>query len=78
MILAGIMLKLGGFGLFHVLRLIFKFNINYNFYLISLCLLGILILRVVCFFQRDLKILIAYSSVVHIGLVIIGLLTINN
>jgi NADH:ubiquinone oxidoreductase subunit 4 (subunit M) len=29
----------------------------------------------ICLFQRDLKSLIAYSSVVHIGLVIAGLLT---
>nr|QBO27207.1 NADH dehydrogenase subunit 4 [Appendiseta robiniae] len=78
MILAGIMLKLGGFGLYHMLFLIFKFNILNNLYLISLCLLGMLILSLVCFFQSDLKILIAYSSVVHMGLVIIGLLTMNS
>nr|YP_009341846.1 NADH dehydrogenase subunit 4 [Mindarus keteleerifoliae]AKM70087.1 NADH dehydrogenase subunit 4 [Mindarus keteleerifoliae] len=78
MILAGIMLKLGGFGLFHVLNMIFKINLKYNFYLISLCLIGMFILSLVCFFQSDLKILIAYSSVVHMGLVIIGLLTLNS
>nr|WCJ52996.1 NADH dehydrogenase subunit 4 [Mindarus keteleerifoliae] len=78
MILAGIMLKLGGFGLFHVLNMIFKINLKYNFYLISLCLIGMFILSLVCFFQSDLKILIAYSSVVHMGLVIIGFLTLNN
>jgi NADH-ubiquinone oxidoreductase chain 4 len=78
MILAGIILKLGGFGIFRVLILIFKFNLMFNFYLISLCLVGILLLSVICFFQSDLKILIAYSSVIHIGLVIIGFLTLNN
>ena len=77
-ILAGIILKLGGFGIFHILILIFKINLKLNFFFISLCLLGILFLSLFCFFQRDLKILIAYSSVVHIGLVIIGLLTLNN
>jgi NADH-ubiquinone oxidoreductase chain 4 len=77
-ILAGIILKLGGFGIYRVLILIFKNNLEYNFYFISLCLIGILILSIVCFFQSDLKILIAYSSVVHIGLVIIGFLTFNN
>jgi NADH-ubiquinone oxidoreductase chain 4 len=78
MILAGIILKLGGFGIFRVLIIIFKFNLIVNFYLISLCLIGIFILSIICFFQSDLKILIAYSSVVHIGLVIIGFLTLNN
>nr|QJW34314.1 NADH dehydrogenase subunit 4 [Schoutedenia ralumensis] len=77
MILAGIMLKLGGFGIFHVLMLIFKINLNLNFFFISLCLLGMFILSLVCFFQSDLKVLIAYSSVVHMGLVIIGLLIFN-
>ncbi|KAE9522012.1 hypothetical protein AGLY_017592 [Aphis glycines] len=65
-ILAGL-LKLGGFGIYHILMLVFKVNLNFNYFLISLCLIGIIVLRLVCFFQRDLKILIAYSSVVHIG-----------
>lgn len=77
-ILAGIILKLGGFGIYHILMLVFKVNLNLNYFFISLCLIGIIVLRLVCFFQRDLKILIAYSSVVHIGLVIIGFLTLNN
>jgi NADH-ubiquinone oxidoreductase chain 4 len=76
-ILAGVTLKLGGFGIYHVLILVFKINLIFNYYFISLSLLGILILSLLCFFQRDLKILIAYSSVVHISLVIIGLLTLN-
>nr|YP_011034006.1 NADH dehydrogenase subunit 4 [Slavum lentiscoides]WRI20266.1 NADH dehydrogenase subunit 4 [Slavum lentiscoides] len=75
MILAGIMLKLGGFGIYHILMLIFKINLILNFFFISLSLFGMFILSLVCFFQSDLKILIAYSSVVHMGLVIIGFLT---
>nr|YP_009938258.1 NADH dehydrogenase subunit 4 [Hyalopterus pruni]QNU07677.1 NADH dehydrogenase subunit 4 [Hyalopterus pruni] len=78
MILAGIMLKLGGFGIYHILMLVFKVNLKFNFFLISLCLMGMVILSLICFFQSDLKILIAYSSVVHMGLVIIGFLTLNN
>lgn len=77
-ILAGIILKLGGFGLFHILSFVLKFNIIFNFYFISLRLLGIFILRLVCFFRRDLKIVIAYSSVVHMDLLIIGFININN
>jgi len=76
-ILAGIILKLGGFGIYRILILVFKYNLKFNFYFISLCLLGIFYLSLICFLQRDLKILIAYSSVIHIGLVIIGLLTLN-
>nr|ARH10740.1 NADH dehydrogenase subunit 4 [Chaetosiphella stipae] len=77
MILAGVMLKLGGFGIYHILMLLLKINLIMNYYIISLSLLGMLILSLLCFFQSDLKILIAYSSVVHMGLVIIGLLTMN-
>nr|YP_009940100.1 NADH dehydrogenase subunit 4 [Hamamelistes spinosus]QNV49423.1 NADH dehydrogenase subunit 4 [Hamamelistes spinosus] len=77
MILAGIMLKLGGFGIYRVLMLVFKYNLKFNFYFISLCLLGMFYLSLICFLQSDLKILIAYSSVIHMGLVIIGLLTLN-
>nr|QNO35885.1 NADH dehydrogenase subunit 4 [Hormaphis betulae] len=78
MILAGIMLKLGGFGIYRVLMLVFKFNLKFNLYFISLCLLGMFYLSLICFLQSDLKILIAYSSVVHMGLVIIGFLIYNN
>nr|APP87491.1 NADH dehydrogenase subunit 4 [Periphyllus acerihabitans] len=78
MILAGVMLKLGGFGIYHTLMLVFKINLMINYFFISLSLLGMLILSLLCFFQSDLKILIAYSSVVHMSLVIIGLLTLNN
>lgn len=77
-ILAGITLKLGGFGLYRVLILIFKINLKLNFLFISLCLFGILFLSLVCFLQSDLKILIAYSSIVHISLVIMGILIYNN
>jgi len=76
-ILAGITLKLGGFGVYRVIIIIFNINLKINFFFISLCLLGIFYLSLVCFFQRDLKILIAYSSVVHMGLVIIGFITLN-
>jgi len=39
-----------------------------------LSLVGSFLVGVICLIQIDLKILIAYSSVVHIGLVIVGLI----
>nr|QJF58150.1 NADH dehydrogenase subunit 4 [Adelges tsugae] len=78
MILAGVMLKLGGFGLYRILMLVFKINLSLNFFFISLCLFGMLFLSFICFLQSDLKILIAYSSVVHMSLVIMGLLIYSN
>jgi len=39
---------------------------------------GGILIRINCLFQIDLKILIAYSSVVHIGLILGGIITFTN
>ena len=41
--------------------------------LCSVSLLGALIIRLICLKQTDLKILIAYSSIVHIGMAVGGM-----
>nr|QLY89897.1 NADH dehydrogenase subunit 4 [Ironoquia dubia] len=75
MILAGIMLKLGGYGIIRVLRVFSCLNMSFNSYLIVLSLLGGFMVSLMCFFQMDMKALVAYSSVVHMGLMLAGLLT---
>nr|UPL65954.1 NADH dehydrogenase subunit 4 [Mystilus priamus] len=75
MILAGVLLKLGGYGLIRVL-MILK-NYDYNFFFISLSLFGMLMVGILCLFQVDMKCLIAYSSVAHMGLVICGIMSNN-
>nr|UJG45366.1 NADH dehydrogenase subunit 4 [Limnephilus germanus] len=75
MILAGIMLKLGGYGIIRVLKIISYLNMSLNSYLIMLSMLGGLLVSLMCFFQMDMKALVAYSSVVHMGLMLGGLLT---
>nr|WBK02805.1 NADH dehydrogenase subunit 4 [Inocellia sinensis] len=77
MILAGIMLKLGGYGIIRVMELMMKKGLVLNFIWMVLSLIGGIYISMVCLTQVDLKSLIAYSSVVHMGMMLIGLLTLN-
>merc|ERR1712025_17568 len=72
-ILAGILLKLGGYG---IIRLGPLFNSSLLLRsIISITLLGGGILGIVCLIISDMKVIIAYSSVVHIALIIVGVLS---
>merc|ERR1711902_105853 len=74
-ILAGVLLKLGGYG---IIRLLFFLEKNLFIKIIMIfSLLGGRILRIVCLINRDIKVIIAYSSVVHIALIIINLFSKN-
>nr|YP_010534163.1 NADH dehydrogenase subunit 4 [Endelus continentalis]UXX50479.1 NADH dehydrogenase subunit 4 [Endelus continentalis] len=75
MILAGVMLKLGGYGLIRFMGLFLGILSDLSFIFISISLLGGLFVSLICLRQTDLKSLIAYSSVAHMGLVISGLLS---
>nr|YP_006460277.1 NADH dehydrogenase subunit 4 [Papilio machaon]ADI75338.1 NADH dehydrogenase subunit 4 [Papilio machaon] len=77
MILAGIMLKLGGYGLFRVMIIFQKINMKYSLIWVIISLLGGLYISLNCFCQVDMKSLIAYSSVAHMSLVICGIMTMN-
>nr|YP_009995514.1 NADH dehydrogenase subunit 4 [Ochthebius viridis]QNP09969.1 NADH dehydrogenase subunit 4 [Ochthebius viridis] len=77
MILAGIMLKLGGYGLMRVMKIFIEIGLKINFYFIIISLVGGLIISLMCLRQMDIKSLIAYSSVSHMGLVLSGIMTMN-
>nr|ALO70458.1 NADH deshydrogenase subunit 4 [Crataraea suturalis] len=77
MILAGIMLKLGGYGMLRIMNIfLLSFN-NFNYVIIVISLLGGVYVSLVCLRQSDMKSLIAYSSVSHMGLVLSGIMTLN-
>jgi NADH-ubiquinone oxidoreductase chain 4 len=76
-ILAGVLLKLGGYGLLRVLKFIYSISIPYNLFFICLRLYGMFVVGFLCLYQVDIKSLIAYSSVSHIGLCLSGILTLN-
>nr|YP_010222610.1 NADH dehydrogenase subunit 4 [Pentatoma metallifera]UCC46073.1 NADH dehydrogenase subunit 4 [Pentatoma metallifera] len=75
MILAAILLKLGGYGLIRVYLFLGSYSVKYSFIWISLSLLGSLIISFLCLFQVDIKSVIAYSSVAHMSLVICGIMS---
>nr|AYW52615.1 NADH dehydrogenase subunit 4 [Heterostomus curvipalpis]UDF83777.1 NADH dehydrogenase subunit 4 [Heterostomus curvipalpis] len=75
MILAGILLKLGGYGLLRVFMFLQYLGLKYNFIWVSISLVGGVLVSLVCLRQTDLKALIAYSSVSHMGIALSGLLT---
>lgn len=76
-ILAGIILKLGGYGLLRVLSFLQSRGLKFNFIWIRIRLVGGVLVSLICLRQSDLKALIAYSSVAHIGIVLAGLITIT-
>nr|YP_010968362.1 NADH dehydrogenase subunit 4 [Isomyia nebulosa]WNO18610.1 NADH dehydrogenase subunit 4 [Isomyia nebulosa] len=77
MILAGIMLKLGGYGLLRVFPFLQLMGLKFNFIWISISLVGGVLVSLICLRQTDLKALIAYSSVAHMGIVLSGLMNLT-
>nr|UKE80347.1 NADH dehydrogenase subunit 4 [Melanetettix sp. n. XTW-2022a] len=75
MILAGLMLKIGGYGLIRVMYIYEYMFIKYSYVWYSLSLVGSILVSMICLIQGDIKCLIAYSSVSHMGMVIMGLMT---
>nr|CVK87303.1 NADH dehydrogenase subunit 4 [Haementeria officinalis] len=75
MILAAILLKLGGYGLYRMSYMMPWMNMYLSPMLISISLVGGVITSIICLRQSDLKSLIAYSSIGHMGLLIAGMMT---
>nr|ASS30671.1 NADH dehydrogenase subunit 4 [Gastroptychus rogeri] len=74
MILAGVLLKLGGYGLIRILPMFSEINKMFNWVWVGISLLGGILVSLVCLRQVDMKALIAYSSVAHMGFVLSGLI----
>lgn len=78
MLLAGILLKMGGYGLIRMNLQMLPNAISYFApLLIILGVINIIYAAIVALAQEDLKKLIAYSSVSHMGIVLIGLGALN-
>nr|YP_003204690.1 NADH dehydrogenase subunit 4 [Evania appendigaster]ACL36007.1 NADH dehydrogenase subunit 4 [Evania appendigaster] len=75
MMLAGVLLKLGGYGIFIIYLMaegIYQW-VSGSFILYNL--MGGFYISLMCLFQLDLKVLIAYSSVVHMSFMLGGMST---
>lgn len=74
-VLAAILLKLGRYGLLRIIIIFLKRIIKFRNLIIRLRIWGRLFIRLVCLVQIDIKRLVAYSSVVHINLILCGLIS---
>nr|WNH21110.1 NADH dehydrogenase subunit 4 [Paracirrhites forsteri] len=74
MVLAAVLLKLGGYGMIRVMVTLEPYTKELSYPFIILALWGMIMTGSICLRQTDLKSLIAYSSVSHMGLVVGGIL----
>lgn len=74
-ILAAILLKLGGYGLARIIIIFRYINKTLVNPVISIAIVGGVVTSIICLRQSDIKSIIAYSSVGHIGLIVAGMLT---
>ncbi len=88
MLLAGVVMKLGAYGCLRVAMTLFPHGLDpWGFTVLGLgswrdllsllAVIGIVYGAMVALVQRDFKFIIGYSSVSHMGFVLLGLLTLN-
>jgi NADH-quinone oxidoreductase subunit M len=77
-ILAGVLLKMGTYGFIRICLPLFpEASIKFIPLLSILAIIGIIYGALVAMVQRDIKSLVAYSSVSHLGFVMLGMMTLN-
>jgi NADH-quinone oxidoreductase subunit M len=77
-ILAGVLLKMGGYGFIRIaIQMLPEASKHFAPLMIGLSLIAIIYTSLVALAQTDMKKLIAYSSVAHMGYVTLGLFSFN-
>ncbi len=77
-VLAGVLLKLGSYGFVrYTLPLFPQAVLDLSLWVIVLCCVGIVYGALVAMVQTDVKKLVAYSSVSHMGFVVLGIFALN-
>jgi NADH-quinone oxidoreductase subunit M len=78
MLLSGIMLKMGTFSLLRWLLPIAPLALPFvTPYVIGLCVAGVLYGSLIALSQKNIKTLLAYSSLAHVGLISAGVFSLN-
>ncbi len=88
MLLAGVVMKLGAYGCLRVAMTLFPLGMGpWGFHFLGLgswrdvfavlAVIGILYGALVALVQRDFKFVIGYSSISHMGFILLGLMTLN-
>jgi NADH-quinone oxidoreductase subunit M len=88
MLLAGVVMKLGAYGCLRVAMTLFPLGLNpWGFHVVGLgswrdvfallAVIGIVYGALVALVQKDFKFVIGYSSVSHMGFILLGLMTLN-
>ncbi len=78
-ILAGVLLKMGAYGLLRFSVGLFPAAaIKFSPSLMALGVVGIIYAGIICAVQTDLKRLVAYSSIAHMGFIVLGIFSMNS
>lgn len=78
-ILAGVLLKLGTYAIYRfVLGFVPAAVATYAPEIATLAIIGIVYAGLICWVQRDVKKLVAYSSVSHLGFCVLGMVALNS
>jgi len=78
MLLAGVVMKLGAYGALRVGMTLFPIGLHtWQNYIATLAVIGIVYGATVALVQKDFKFVIGYSSVSHMGFVLLGMMTLS-
>nr|YP_009058227.1 NADH dehydrogenase subunit 4 [Empoasca vitis]AIL29206.1 NADH dehydrogenase subunit 4 [Empoasca vitis] len=78
MILAGLLLKIGGYGIIRLMFMCEELFLQYNYIWFTLSLIGSFLVSLICLTQTDVKSMIAFSSVAHMAMCIMSMMTMSN
>src|SRR5690606_24196028 len=77
-ILAGVLLKLGTYGLLRfAIPMVPVAVVDYANWIGVASIIGILYAALICWVQDDIKKLVAYSSISHLGFCVLGMFALN-